>query len=134
MLRATTSIRAPATEALYSSSIISGSCSELTLIRIRARLPSAAAARDRADLLDEPAAHGERRDEDLAEPLRAAEPGQVVEEVGDVGGDVLVGREETEILVAACGQRVVVARCRCARSGAGRRLRGARSASSSRGS
>ena len=64
---------------------------------------------DRADLLDQPVAQGERRDEELAEVRRPPEPGQVVEEVGDVGGDVLVGREEAEVLVDAGGDGVVVA-------------------------
>ena len=51
----------------------------------------------------------ERRDEQLAEPLRPPEAGQVVEEVGDVGGDLLVGREEPEVLVEARRDGVVVA-------------------------
>jgi hypothetical protein len=34
----------------------------------------------------------------------------VVEEVRDVGGDLLVGREEAEVLVSALGDGVVVAR------------------------
>ena len=51
----------------------------------------------------------ERRDEQLAELLRPSEAGQVVEEVGDVGGDLLVGREEADVLVEPRRDRVVVA-------------------------
>ena len=89
---------------------------------------------DLANQLDEPLPEVERRDEHLAEALRPPETGDEVEEVGDVGGDVGVGREEPDVLVDARGRGVVVARCRCARSGAGRRPRGGRRASSSRGS
>ena len=53
----------------------------------------------RADLLDEPLAQVERGDEQLAEALRPPEAGQVVEEVCDVRGDLLVGREQAEVLV-----------------------------------
>ena len=108
--------------------------------RIRQRVdldpdaPVLAVLRDGADVLDQPLAQAERRDEDLAELARPAEAGQVVEEVCDVGGDLLVGGEEAEVLVAARGARVVVARCRRGRSASARRPRGARRASSSRGS
>src|SRR5262249_42426850 len=64
--------------------------------------------RDGADLGDQPLAQCERRDEDLAELARAPEAGQVVEEVGDVGADLLVGREQAEVLVASRRSRVVV--------------------------
>ena len=63
---------------------------------------------DRADLVDEPAAERERRDEQLAELLRPPEAGDVVEEVGDVGGDLLVGGEDPEVLVEPRRRRVVV--------------------------
>ena len=63
---------------------------------------------DRADLVDQPRAKCPRRDEQLAEPLGPPEPGQVVEEVGDVRGDLRVRGEEAEILVAASVHRVVV--------------------------
>ena len=75
--------------------------SALTLIRIRPGLPAETAFGDLADLLDQARAQVERRDDHLAELLRLAEAGQVVEEVGDVGGDVLVRREQPEILVRA---------------------------------
>ena len=64
---------------------------------------------DAADLLDEPLPQGERRDEQLAEVRRPAEAGEVVEEVGDVVRDLLVGGEQPEVLVDARGQGVVVA-------------------------
>ena len=64
---------------------------------------------DLADVLHEPRSHHERRDEQLPEALRAPEPGHVVEEVGDVGRDLLVGREEPEVLVDPGGRGVVVA-------------------------
>ena len=41
--------------------------------------------------------------------LRAAEAGDEVEQVGDVGADVRVGGEEADVLVEARGRRVVVA-------------------------
>src|SRR4029453_8009447 len=49
-----------------------------------------------ADLLDQAVAQVEGGDQQLPEPRRAAEAGQEVEEVGDVCGDLRVGREETE--------------------------------------
>ena len=64
---------------------------------------------DQPDLLDQPLAERERRHEQLAELARPPESGQVVEEVGDVGGDVLVGGEEPVVLVGAGGDGVVVA-------------------------
>ena len=66
--------------------------------------------RNRADLVDEPASKRERRDEQLAELLRSPEARDVVEEIRDVGGDLLVRREHAEILVDPRGRRVVVAR------------------------
>ena len=88
--------------------MIAWSVSALTLIRILALLAGRGRLGDGADLVDQPRAQRPRRDEELAEPLRPAEAGQVVEEVGDVGGDVRVGREEPEVLVAARVERVVV--------------------------
>ena len=49
------------------------------------------------------------RDQHLAVAGRAAEAGQVVEQLGDVGADRLVGREEPEVGVQARGRGVVVA-------------------------
>ena len=66
-------------------------------------------AGDHPDLLDQPLAKGERGHEQLAEVRRTAESRQVVEEVGDVCGDVLVSCEEAEVLVAPSRDRVVVA-------------------------
>jgi hypothetical protein len=71
--------------------------------------PVLAVLRNGADVLDQPLAQAERRNEDLAEVARPPEAGEVVEEVRDVGGDFLVGGEEAEVLVAAGGARVVVA-------------------------
>ena len=76
---------------------------------MRACLPRRGRRRDGADLVDEPAAQRERRDEELPELLRATEAGDVVEEVGDVGGDLLVRGEDPEVLVEPGGRRVVVA-------------------------
>ena len=45
----------------------------------------------------------------LRNALRPAEAGDVVEEVGDVGGDVRVGGEEADVLVDPRRRRVVVA-------------------------
>ena len=63
----------------------------------------------RADLFDESLTQVERGDEQLAEALGLTEAGQVVEEVCDVRGDVLVRREQAEILVPSGGDGVVVA-------------------------
>ena len=107
--RATMSISAPACEAAYSSSMIVWSVSAFVFKRMRACSPSPAAlATARISSTRRPA-QVERCDEELAERLRAAEPRDVVEEVGDVGGDLLVGREEAEVLVDAGCERVVVA-------------------------
>jgi hypothetical protein len=65
--------------------------------------------RGRTDLLDQPLAQVERRDQELAEPCRAAKAGQEVEEVGDVRGDVRVDRKEAEVLIRPCSCGVVVA-------------------------
>ena len=62
-----------------------------------------------ADLLDQPRPHRERSDKELAEPLWPAEAGEVVEEIGDIGRDVLVGSEQPHVLVPPRGRRVVVA-------------------------
>ena len=78
--------------------------------RIRAVFAASAGGADRVDLLDQPLPQAERRHEELAKALRTPEAGDVVEEVGDVRGDLLVGGEETEVLVDPGGQRVVVAR------------------------
>ena len=89
--------------------MIASSVSALTLIRMRAGLPAAAAAPTPRISSMRRAAEVERRDEQLAEPLRAAEARQMVEEVGEVRRDVLVGREEPEVLVEARRAGVVVA-------------------------
>ena len=72
-------------------------------------LPVAGRVGDAADLLDEALAQGERRDEQLAEVRGPPEAGEVVEEIGDVVRDRLVGGEQPEVLVDARRQRVVVA-------------------------
>ncbi len=90
--------------------MIASSVSALIFRTMRARLPGGRRRRDAPDLLDQPVAQVERRDEDLAEALRPAEAGEVVEEIGDVRGDVLVGREEAEVLVEPRRPGVVVPR------------------------
>jgi len=55
--------------------------------------------RDVPDLLDQSLTERERRDEELAEMRRPAEPGEVVEEIGNVGRDVFVRSEDAEVLV-----------------------------------
>ena len=127
------STRRPA-DAAYSSSITVGSVSAFTLMPDPACRRPAAAAATRADLLEQPLAQVERRDEQLAEALRAAVAGEVVEEVGDVGGDVRIGGEEPEVLVQPRGLRVVVARADVDVADAARPPRAGRRASSSRGS
>ena len=52
-----------------------------------------------ADVLDQAGPHREGRDQQLPERLRPPEAGQVVEQVGEVGGDLLVRGEEAEVLV-----------------------------------
>ena len=62
------------------------------------------------DLLEQPGSQPEGRNDDLAKlPWRSrAETSEVVEEVGDVGGDGLVVREQAEVLVRARGHRMVI--------------------------
>ena len=114
--------------------MIASSVSAFTLMRIRAGFPAAAACADGPDLLDQPVPQVERRDEELAEALRPAEAGEVVEEVGDVRGDVLVGGEEPEVLVEPRGAGVVVARADVDVAAEPAALARGRRASSSRGS
>ena len=85
------------------------SVSAFVFRRIRACSPSAAALATARISSTSRRAQVERRDEQLAERLRATEAGDVVEEVGDVGRDLLVGGEEPEVLVDPGGERVVVA-------------------------
>src|SRR5262245_65568943 len=74
------------------------------------RVPTFARSRGhRADLVDEPAAQRERRDQELAELLWLPESRDVVEEVRDVGRDLLVRREDPEVLVEPGRRGVVVA-------------------------
>ena len=81
--------------------MIAGSVRAFTLMRIRARFFAVAACATVRICSISRVAQVERRDEQLAELLRPAEAGEVVEEVGDVRGDVRVGREEPEVLVDA---------------------------------
>ena len=62
-----------------------------------------------ADVLDQPTPQVERCGEDLPELLRPAEARDEVEQVGDVRGDVRVGREQADVLVDPRSRRVVVA-------------------------
>ena len=75
---------------------------------MRAGLPASAAAAQARMCSTSAGPHRERRHQQLAEGVRATEPGQVVEEVGQVGGDLLVAREEAEVLVEPRRDRVVV--------------------------
>jgi hypothetical protein len=63
-----------------------------------------------ADALDELPAEVERRHEDLAERLRAAEARDEVEQVRDVRRDIRIGGEEPDVLVEPRRRRVVVPR------------------------
>ena len=63
----------------------------------------------RAISCEDPVAQEPRADEELAEDRRLGQPGDRVEDVGDVGGDLLVGGEEAEVLVVRRVRRVVVA-------------------------
>src|SRR4029453_1659091 len=65
---------------------------------------------DGANLGDQAVAEVERRHEELAEFARAPEPRDVVEEVGHVGGDLVVRREEAKVLVDAGVAGMVVPR------------------------
>ena len=76
--------------------------------RTRACLPVRGGLTRGADPLDQSGAQPEGCDEDLLEPRRPPETGQVVEERGDVFGDRRVGGEEAQILVRAGGHSVVV--------------------------
>ena len=70
------------------------------------RLPGLRRRGDQLDLVDQALREPERRDEELPEALRAPEPCDVVEEVGDVRRNVLVRGEEPEVLVDPRGERV----------------------------
>ena len=104
MLRTTRSIRAPACEAAYSSSIISESTSAFIFIVITP--PACACA---ADELAQRVAQVHRRDEQAAVLARAAVAGEVVEQLREVGAEVGVARQHAEVLVGRRGLRVVVA-------------------------
>src|SRR6186713_876170 len=83
------------------------------MVQLEADARVLAVRRRRGDapyLLDEPTAQRERRDEELAELLRTTESRDVVEEVGDVCGDLLIAREDPDVLVEPCSRGVVVAR------------------------
>ena len=80
------------------------------------------------DHLDEPRAHGHRRDEEAAEDALARQAGEDVEQVRDVRAKLLATGQQPEVRVQAGGLAVVVARCRCGRSGAGRCPRAGRRA------
>ena len=86
-----------------------GSTRLLSLSRIRAVSPAFAAWATALISSSSRSAHLERRHEQLPEPLGASEARHVVEDVGDVGGDVVVGREDPHVLVQARGGGVVVA-------------------------
>ena len=64
---------------------------------------------DVTNLLDQPLPQREGRHEQLAETRGPAEPGEVVEEIGDIGGNVLVCGEIAEVFVRFRGDVVVVA-------------------------
>src|SRR5262249_49720576 len=73
------------------------------------RLAGGGSLRHALDLVEEPVAEEPRRDEELAEDRRAYVTGDGVEDVDDVGGDVLVGREEAQVLVSRRVRGMVVA-------------------------
>ena len=77
---------------------------------MRACLPALGGVGDLLDPLDQLLAQIERRHQQVAEPLRAAEARDEVEEVGDVLADLCVGREHADVLVDPRRRRVVVAR------------------------
>ena len=72
------------------------------------RLARARGGRDPLDLLQDPVAEEPRPDEQLAEHGRPREPGDGVEDVGDIRGDVRVRGEQPQVLVGRCVRRVVV--------------------------
>ncbi len=61
------------------------------------------------DLVDQAVAQLVGRGQHLAVVQRAAVAGEVVEHVGDIGADLLVGREQSEVGVQPRGRGVVVA-------------------------
>ena len=61
-----------------------------------------------ADQLEQPVPHRDGRDDEAAEADAAAVAGQEVEDVGDLGRDRRVGRQEPDVLVAPRRVRVVV--------------------------
>ena len=63
-----------------------------------------------SDQLRQAAAEGARGDPELPEALLLAVRRQVVEELGEIGADLGIAREESEVFVAARRIRVVVAR------------------------
>ena len=63
----------------------------------------------RPDMLEQLRPQRVGRDQQLPEGLRPPEPRQQVEQVSHVGGDVVVGREQAEVLVQAGGDGVIVA-------------------------
>ena len=109
MLRATMSTRAPARGGALELLDDRGVGERVHLEPDLGPLAGSCRGGNLANQLHEPWSQGQRRDEQLAELLRHAEPGEVVEEVGDVSGDVLVGREEADVLVGPRRDRVVVA-------------------------
>ena len=109
MLRTTRSTCTPACDASYSDSITGRSTRPFIFSTIRPAAPGRRVRGHAAHLVDDALAQVGRRHEQLAVALRAAEAGQVVEEVGDVGGDVRPAREEAGVGVEARGARVVVA-------------------------
>ena len=108
--RAMTSIFAPACDAAQSSSTMSGSTRWFTLSLMRARSPSVAAAATARISRTRPLRRVNGATSSFRNSLWPAEAGQVVEEVGDVRGDVVVGGEESDVLVLAGRRRVVVPR------------------------
>ena len=106
MPRMSRSIWTPAWLAAYSASIISASPIELALIVIRPSAPNAASLLDQ---LEQPRAQVARRHDERVVALVAAVAGEVVEQLGDVGADVDVAREDAEVLVEPGRLGVVVA-------------------------
>ncbi len=81
----------------------------LILRTIRAGRPAAAWPISRSTSVEEPRAQAVRRDEQPSERPLARQPGQVVEQVGDVGAELRPAGQQAEVHVQPGGLRVVVA-------------------------
>ena len=106
MPRTIRSICTPARLASYSASIMSASPIELHLSVIRPSAPNGASC---SISVEQPRPQVAGRDEQRVVLVAAAVAGEVVEQLGDVGTDVGVAREDPEVLVQPGRLGVVVA-------------------------